>query len=95
MAECIAVLNAGSSSIKFALFAYARDELELEVGGQIEGLGTAPRFVAHDRSGKVEAEESWKEGATLGHGGALEYLLPFIRRRLGGGQPVGIGHTKS
>jgi acetate kinase len=92
MADAIAVLNAGSSSIKFALFLCASDELQLEVGGQIEGLGTTPRFVARDSGGKVEAEQSWKEGAAFDHGAALEFLLPFLRRRLAGGHLVGIGH---
>jgi acetate kinase len=55
MSDAIVVLNAGSSSIKFALFVERRGDLELDVGGQIEGLYTAPRFVARDRSGEVEA----------------------------------------
>jgi len=92
VADAIVVLNAGSSSIKFALFVCAGDELELEGAGQIEGLGTTPRFVARDRGGKVEAEASWKEGAAFGHGAALDYLLPFMRRRLAGGHLMGIGH---
>ena len=46
MRDAIAVLNAGSSSIKFSLFAQAGDDLELTVRGQAEGLQTAPRFVA-------------------------------------------------
>jgi hypothetical protein len=52
MSDAIVVLNAGSSSIKFALFVERRGDLELDVGGQIEGLYTAPRFVARDRSGE-------------------------------------------
>jgi acetate kinase len=92
MADAIAVLNAGSSSIKFALFVDRGGELELDVGGQIEGLYTAPRFVARDRGGKVKAEASWGEGAPLDHGGALDYLVPFLRQHLAGGHLVGVGH---
>ena len=92
MADAIVVLNAGSSSIKFALFVDRDGELELDVGGQIEGLYTAPRFVARERGGKVKAEASWGEGATLDHGGALDYLVPFLRERLAGGHLVGVGH---
>jgi acetate kinase len=92
MADAIVVLNAGSSSIKFAMFGDRQGELELEVGGQIEGLYTAPRFVARDRSGQVEAETSWKEGDTFDHGRALDYLVSFLQRRLAGGHLVGVGH---
>src|SRR6266545_4423167 len=92
MADAIVVLNAGSSSIKFAVFVDRRGELELDVGGQIEGLYTAPRFVARDRSGEVEAEASWEDRATFGHDGALDYLVPFLRRRLANDHLVGVGH---
>jgi len=46
---CILVLNAGSSSIKFAAFrASADDALELLQQGQLDGIGSAPRLQAHD-----------------------------------------------
>ena len=46
MANAIAVLNSGSSSIKFSLFLERTDDLALALRGQIEGLYTSPRFVA-------------------------------------------------
>jgi len=46
MADVILVLNAGSSSLKFSVFEIAAKELTLQLKGQIEGIGTAPRFVA-------------------------------------------------
>jgi acetate kinase len=92
MADAIAVLNAGSSSIKFSLFALRGDALELELRGQIEGIYTAPRFVAKDRGGKTLAEKSWGEGAKLGHAGSLDHLMAFVRERLGGDRLVGVGH---
>jgi len=54
--NAIAVLNAGSSSIKFSLFAEAGRELELTARGQAEGIYTDPRFVAKDSGGTVLAE---------------------------------------
>src|SRR6185369_5924043 len=89
MADAIAVLNAGSSSIKFALFVDRDGELELEARGQIEELHAAPRFVARSATGDVEAEASWTE---LGHGPALDHLLPFLRRRFVGHRLLGVGH---
>jgi acetate kinase len=67
MSDAIVVLNAGSSSIKFSLFVVRADRLELTLGGQIEGIYTAPHFVAKNGSGEVKAERSWGEGVNLGH----------------------------
>jgi acetate kinase len=92
MADAIAVLNAGSSSIKFALFIDRDDALELDVSGQIEGLYTAPRFVTREHGGEDAVEASWSEGEKLGHAGALDTLLPFLQRRLGNDRLVGVGH---
>ena len=52
MDDFVIVLNAGSSSLKFSI--YRRPESEawrLESRGQIEGIGTSPRFSAKDGSG--------------------------------------------
>ena len=92
MSEAIVVLNAGSSSIKFSLFALRADRLELTQHGQIEGLYTAPRFVAHDASGEVNAEKSWGQGVELGHGGALDHLVAHLSASLSGERLVGVGH---
>jgi len=72
MADAILVLNAGSSSIKFSLFALRGQQLELALRGQIEGIYTAPHFVAYDPAGKLLTEKSWDKGAQLGHAGALD-----------------------
>ena len=61
MSEAILVVNAGSSSIKFSLF-LDRDrdgEPELLLGGQLEGLYTAPRFIARDAAGTLIGEQRW------------------------------------
>jgi acetate kinase len=79
MQNTIVVLNAGSSSIKFSLFVQSGEKLELYGRGQVEGLYTAPRFVAKDRAGKVMREKSWGENSELGHNGAIDYLVAFLR----------------
>ena len=63
MKDTILVLNAGSSSIKFSLFAERGAELALVAAGQVEGIYTAPRFVAKDAAGKPAAEKRWEAGA--------------------------------
>jgi acetate kinase len=92
MPEAIAVLNAGSSSIKFSLFIQRGDDLEPDLRGQIEGVYTSPRFAAKDPSGKVVSEKAWGEGVRLGHDGALDHLIGFLRGELSDHSLVGIGH---
>ena len=90
--DAITVVNAGSSSLKFSLFAVRGNALELTVHGQAEGLYTAPRFVAKDAPGRVLDEKSWADGIALGHDGALAHLLAFMRGQLANHRLVGVGH---
>ena len=92
MADAIIVINAGSSSVKFSLFAVRDGDLVLDVGGQLEGIYTAPRFVAKDPSGRVVAERKWKQGTEFGHAGAVEHLRRFLREELQEHRLVGVGH---
>jgi len=89
--DAILVLNAGSSSIKLAVFAERDGELALELRGQVEGLYTMPGFVAHDATGRVVAEKSWGR-TSLGHDGAVEYLTAFLQHHLANHRLIGVGH---
>ncbi len=92
MADAIVVLNAGSSSVKFSLFLERDGELELDVRGQVEGMGTAPRFVAKGRDGAIRAEKRWPEGTKLGHDAALRQLVDFLKGELADDRLVAVGH---
>src|SRR3954462_2912540 len=92
MADAIAVLNAGSSSIKYSLFVLRRNDLELTLRGQLEGLYTHARCVARDPDGELLVETTWAEGVQLGHAGALDHLVPFLPNHLGTDRRIGMGH---
>jgi acetate kinase len=92
MTDVILVLNAGSSSIKFSLFSPSGPDLALVARGQAEGLYTSPRFVAKDDAGNVIGEKAWGDGVALGHEGALDHLVGFLRSRSEGYRLAGIGH---
>ena len=89
--NAILVLNAGSSSVKLSVFATRPGELALELRGEVEGLDTAPRFVAHDSSGRVIAEEAWP-AKKLGHEDAIGYLRDFLKHQLVNDRLIGVGH---
>jgi len=92
MADAIVTFNAGSSSIKFSLFVESDENLSLRLSGQIEGLYTAPHFLARDPDGAVVAEERWAEGTRLGHDGGIQHLTAFLRSQVTGYRLAAIGH---
>lgn len=75
MKDALLVLNAGSSSLKFSLFANS-DPPELLLRGQWEGLQTSPRFIARDSAGAVKVEQI-KEGR-LDHCDAVSLLFDWL-----------------
>jgi len=89
MAERIAVINAGSSSIKFALF--EGEEEQLLFRGQIENIGVAPKLTAEDPDGKKVVENEW-QAAELDHGKATRVILETAIELLGGKHVAGVGH---
>ncbi len=92
MSETILVLNAGSSSLKFSLFAADGAALELRVGGRVEGLHTAPRFVAKDAAGRPLDDKRWGSGQHLGHDGALAHILDWLQSSGHGRRLAAVGH---
>lgn len=93
MSDCILVLNAGSSSIKFSLFdAACAAGPTLVLGGQIENLYTNPRFRARDAAGTALGERTWPHGTLLAHEGAIEYLVEFLLTSREHHRLVAVGH---
>jgi acetate kinase len=91
MAGSILTLNAGSSSLKFALFDIAAG-LKVTVRGEIENLDAAPHLLARDAAGAVLAERRWPAGAAHPFAGALSTLLDFTDAHLGRDGLTAVGH---
>jgi acetate kinase len=92
MADAIAVLNAGSSSIKFSLYVVADGGLHCELRGQMDAIFAAPHFVSRDAQGAVVSEKVWPEGTPLGHHGALAHLLAHLGGEVAHHRLIGVGH---
>jgi acetate kinase len=86
----ILTLNAGSSSIKFALFE-ATPELGECMRGQVEGLGAAPRLQAV-RPGEPAIDRVLDEALVRDHASALAVILEFLHDALGGIAVAAVGH---
>jgi acetate kinase len=87
MKGSILSLNAGSSSIKFALFD-TENNLKPTVRGEIEDLGSEPHLVARDEAGKVMIEKRLPAGFDR----ALHTLLDFADAHLGRDGLAAVGH---
>ncbi|MFL6766490.1 MAG: acetate/propionate family kinase [Sphingomicrobium sp.] len=90
MAECIAVVNAGSSSVKFAFYDSEGDQ-PLLLKGQVEQIGVAPSLSASNPAGEEVSSLSWPaEG--FGHAQAMAAILEVAREQLAGSMVKGVGH---
>jgi acetate kinase len=87
------VINAGSSSLKFCVFQRASPEpWRLASRGQIEGIGTTPRFSAKNGNGVRIADEALEPLAVRDGRSALGVLAEWLRLTYGGGRVLGVGH---
>lgn len=93
MKQGILTINAGSSSIKFALFPLIQPLSPVaEVSGQIDGIGTSQtHFVAKDRDGKRIASER-VEGEQVSHTQAFDFMLRWLTAHEAAWQIAAIGH---
>jgi acetate kinase len=93
MADAILTLNAGSSSIKFALFAAQQPvPAKPELVGQIDGIGARPHIKAKDAAGHSLDDVDLRLSGDGQHRQALGFLLKWLRDHDGGWRIAGVGH---
>lgn len=92
MARRVLTLNAGSSSLKFALFDLQKDGPDKAYFGQIEGLGGAATFTVVLPPGKGEPPFTPKPMRSSTHLEALREVLDFIGRFGEGPEIAAVGH---
>ena len=90
MTGAIAVLNSGSSSVKFQLYRAGQDGPAIR--GQAEGIHTSPKLKAVDAAGTTIIEGGWVARAEGCHGDALDRILAFLREELRGAPLQAVGH---
>ena len=91
MSDHILTINAGSSSIKFALFDAAA--LDCAALGQVDGIGSHPRLTLRNGRGEpLPADVSAGERLVADHAGALATILAVIRERFPNARVAAAGH---
>ncbi|WP_419696766.1 acetate/propionate family kinase [Mesorhizobium muleiense] len=89
--DVILVLNAGSSSLKFQIFAVGSKGPERQVKGQIDGIGAHPRFRAANAAGAVLIDERAEVKAIPDLPAATRALKDWLRA-LSGYSLQAVGH---
>jgi acetate kinase len=84
-------LNAGSSSVKFGLFAIEGAEPDLRAAGLVERIGGPARMRATFANGAAPVERDLAAEAGRDHRAALAVVLDLLRERLDG-RIVVVGH---
>jgi acetate kinase len=93
MSEAIVVVNAGSTSLKFA--AYAVDPtraLPLLCRGQIDSMESDPHFVVDNAAGKQLGAHEWGESRAIDHKTALHFVITWLEANLGDNKVIAAGH---
>jgi acetate kinase len=90
--DTILVANAGSSSVKFQVFAIGQDgALKRQIKGQVDGIGSRPRLRATGADGGVLIDRSFENEAVRDVAAALTTAGRWLRddMRI---QPIAIEH---
>lgn len=86
--DAVLTFNAGSSSIKFALFERGEEPRRM-AHGAIDAIGHAPHLQAFDMQGGLLTEKRWTRGT---HEDFLAELLSWTNDHLGGDRLAAAGH---
>ena len=91
-ADVVLVLNAGSSSLKFAMYASAGALAWQAVArGQIEGIGTTPQMIVKAADGSLLPVPALASSVVDGRA-ALAFLVAWLNETFAGARIVGVGH---
>ena len=92
MTDAVLVLNAGSSSIKFELFAIEQGRAEPRFEGQMEGIGASPHLIARDAKREVLADHRWSGPEVADHATALDLIARDLAPVVAAYRIIAVGH---
>ena len=90
-AGAVLTLNAGSSSLKFALF-NGEQGLSAAARGEIEDLDSSPHLLVHDAAGTTLLEKHWPDHPANSFATVLHAILSFTDTHLGRDRLAAVGH---
>jgi acetate kinase len=88
----IAVVNSGSTSLKFAVYRARSNDLEMLCRGVIDSLQTDPHLVVKDKAGKLLAAHEWGHGRAIDQGEALAFAIEWFEKNMPMVKMTAVGH---
>ena len=93
MANAFVVINAGSTSVKFAAYtANNANSLALVCRGQLDGIGSQPKFAAKNAKGEPIDAKTWNNERRFDREDALKFVITWLERHEAGLKVVAVGH---
>ncbi|MGZ3369018.1 MAG: acetate/propionate family kinase [Caulobacteraceae bacterium] len=92
MAEAVLALNAGSATVKFALYAMDAAGPALRLRGLVEGLGGAPRMRVKDGQGHLLDDEALPGDGPRDTGALADAILAWTEQHLAGDRLAAVSH---
>ncbi len=92
METAIAVVNSGSTSLKFAVYGAGDRHLSVRCRGVIDSMRTAPHFVVKNKEGKPLDAYEWGEGHVIDHGKALAFVIERLEKQMPAVKIAAVGH---
>jgi acetate kinase len=93
MSDAILVVNAGSTSVKFAAYAMnAAGSLPVLCRGRIDSMQGDPHFVVRNEADKPLGTHEWGDGHAIDHKTALHFIITWLEANLAELKVVAAGH---
>ena len=91
--DTILTVNAGSSSVKFVVFAVdvSSGGLDRRIKGQVDGIGTKPRLRAAGPDGAPLVDQAFPSGEVADVAAALHSAAAWLRHQHAI-EPIAVGH---
>jgi len=94
MSDAIIVINAGSTSVKFAAYGEGdtSESPPLLCHGQVDGMQGDPRFVVRNATGEPLDRHERGEGHAIDHAAALRFVIIWLEANLASKKVAAAGH---
>jgi acetate kinase len=93
MNKFLIVINAGSSSVKFAIYQLdSSAQLSIHANGQIEGIGNQATFMVTRPCGEVVVDSLLADGEVTNHKEAITKIHSWLLSYIADGRLLAIGH---
>ncbi len=93
MNKFLVVINAGSSSIKFAIYRLdSSSQLIVDANGQIDGIGNQPNFTVTNQQSVVLVDSKPSNNEAADHKATINIICAWLLEYIAEGELLAVGH---